>query len=267
MKVYALVGKSGTGKSYQATNLCRELNIDGIIDDGLFIYGNDIVAGTSAKRQRTKVGAIKTAIFMDEQHRMNVIDGINKIWPDSILIIGTSDEMVKKIDEVLKLPEISKTIYIEDITTEKERNEALKQRLETGKHVIPAPSFQLKRDFSGYFMDPLKIFRTFERNKDYSEKAVVRPTYSYRGDYTISEQVLMDIVHEIASEEEQVREITRVDVTKLTDGIKVRVGVVMVKGANLVVAAVGLQKDMHDRIEYMTAFNVIDMFIDVRGTA
>ena len=265
MKVYALVGKSGTGKSYQATNLCRELNIDGIIDDGLFIYGNDIVAGTSAKRQKTKVGAIKTAIFMDESHRDDVKAGINRIWPDSILVIGTSDKMVEAIVEALELPEISRTIYIEEITTEKERNEALKQRKESGKHVIPVPSFQLKRDFSGYFMDPLKILRTFGRSKEVSEKAVVRPTYSYRGDYTISEQVLSDIVEEIASGEELVKEITRVDVTTLAGGIKIRVGVVMAKGANLVVASVGLQKEMHDRIEYMTAFNVIDMFIDVRG--
>jgi ABC-type glutathione transport system ATPase component len=51
MKVYALVGKSGTGKSYQAQNLCRELKIKGIIDDGLFIYENKVISGISAKRQ------------------------------------------------------------------------------------------------------------------------------------------------------------------------------------------------------------------------
>ena len=62
MKIYTLVGKSGTGKSYQAMNLCKELNIEGIIDDGLFIYKNRIVAGISAKRQATTIGAIKTAL-------------------------------------------------------------------------------------------------------------------------------------------------------------------------------------------------------------
>ena len=51
MKVYALVGKSGTGKSYQAMNLCHEKNIEAIIDDGLFIYKNNVVAGISAKRE------------------------------------------------------------------------------------------------------------------------------------------------------------------------------------------------------------------------
>ena len=69
MKVYALVGKSGTGKSYQAVNLCKELNIEAIIDDGLFIEGNDVVAGISAKRQATMIGAIKTALFTTDEHK------------------------------------------------------------------------------------------------------------------------------------------------------------------------------------------------------
>ena len=68
MKVYSLTGKSGTGKSYQAMNICRDKNIESIIDDGLFIYKNRVEAGISAKRQKTMVGAIKTALFTDENH-------------------------------------------------------------------------------------------------------------------------------------------------------------------------------------------------------
>ena len=60
MKVYTLVGKSGTGKSYQALTLCKDLNIESIIDDGLFIYHSQVIAGMSAKRQNTTIGAIKT---------------------------------------------------------------------------------------------------------------------------------------------------------------------------------------------------------------
>ena len=68
MKVYTLTGKSGTGKSYQAINLCKEKNIESIIDDGLFIYRNRVEAGISAKRQKTLVGAIKTALFTLDEH-------------------------------------------------------------------------------------------------------------------------------------------------------------------------------------------------------
>ena len=46
MKVYALVGKSGTGKSYQAMNICKEKNMYAIVDDGLLIHGNAVAAGT-----------------------------------------------------------------------------------------------------------------------------------------------------------------------------------------------------------------------------
>ena len=63
MKIYTLVGKSGTGKSHHATELCKNKNIESIIDDGLFIYRNNVIAGTSAKRQDTKIGAVKTALF------------------------------------------------------------------------------------------------------------------------------------------------------------------------------------------------------------
>ena len=42
MKVYGLIGKSGTGKSFQAVNLCKRLKIESIIDDGLFICRNTV---------------------------------------------------------------------------------------------------------------------------------------------------------------------------------------------------------------------------------
>ena len=76
MKVYSLTGKSGTGKSYRAISLSQELNIEAIIDDGLFIYRNVIAAGISAKRQDTKMGAIKTALFLDEEEQ----NAIKKIF-------------------------------------------------------------------------------------------------------------------------------------------------------------------------------------------
>lgn len=269
MKVYALTGKSGTGKSYQATNLCREMNIEAIIDDGLLIFGNSIVAGVSAKRQDTMIGATKTALFSDPEHRRSVIEGIKRTKPESILVLGTSDKMARLICEALELPEISRIIHIEDITTEKERAEAGKQRRELGKHVIPAPAFELKRDFSGYLLDPLKIFRTWGRGKGrgFSEKSVVRPTYSYRGDYTISDKVIRDIVTNVAAGTEQVREILRVDAVKKKEGITVKVSVIMKQGCNLYDVAGKVQKQLYEKVEYMTAFNVIDLDIDIRGLA
>lgn len=54
IKVYAFVGPSGTGKSYRAQMVASENNINYIIDDGLLINENNVVAGTSAKKSAYK---------------------------------------------------------------------------------------------------------------------------------------------------------------------------------------------------------------------
>ena len=99
MKIYGLSGKSGTGKSYNASELCYRLNIPAIIDDGLFIYGSSIAAGVSAKKQETRIGAVKTALFMDNDHCAQVRAAIRRAKPSAILILGTSDDMVEKIED------------------------------------------------------------------------------------------------------------------------------------------------------------------------
>ena len=62
-RTFALVGKSGTGKSFKARQVARRFRIDLIIDDGLLIRGQKIIAGRSAKREKGILSAIKTAVF------------------------------------------------------------------------------------------------------------------------------------------------------------------------------------------------------------
>ena len=140
MKIIALTGPSGTGKSFQAQTICSERAIDGMIDDGLFVYHESLAAGKSAKREKTKTGAIKTALFTRDDHAREVADAIGRLAPESILVLGTSDKMADRITDRLGLPRASEYIHIEDITTEEERELALKQRKQQGKHVIPVPT-------------------------------------------------------------------------------------------------------------------------------
>ena len=72
MEVYALVGPSGTGKSHQAMNVAYDYGIDTVIDDGLLIKDGFKVAGSSAKREATALGAVKRAIFLDPQHAREI---------------------------------------------------------------------------------------------------------------------------------------------------------------------------------------------------
>jgi len=267
MKVYALVGKSGTGKSYQAVNLCGEENIEGIIDDGLFIVGNGILAGVSAKRQTTKIGAVKTALFTDEAHREAVKKKIREVSPASILIIGTSPGMARRIADRLELPEIEKIVHIESITTDNERETAIRQRRDHGKHVIPAPTFQIKREFSGYFVDPLRIFRSRDKGGKggFAEKSVVRPTYSYMGDYVISDKVISDIVDCILKSGDGSLAAARVLTENTSNGIEIKVLVSARYGVKIMETARSFQQQVASRVGYMTAFNVDHVDVEVRG--
>ena len=265
MKIYGFYGKSGTGKSYHAMGLCKELDLEAIIDDGLFIYGNRVLAGISAKRQNTKIKAIKTALFTDVEHCREVRNKIQEVNPPGILILGTSQEMVHKIRERLGLPEPVKMISIEEITTESQRETAKKQRKELGKHVIPAPPFQIKRQFSGYFLDPLRIFRSRGGKTTYAEKTVVRPTYSYLGDYDLSDKVITDIATYIGERIPGVENVIRVSVESSDEGVRIIILVIMKYGAMIVNVAKELQRKVSEQVEAMTAFNIISVDIDVRG--
>lgn len=266
MKVYSLVGKSGTGKSFHAMNLCGEKDIQAIIDDGLFIYDGHIEQGISAKREATKIGAIKTALFTNEEHRASVAEKIKEINPQKILILGTSVGMVDRIAERLELPEIEERIFIEDITTEAERNEAHKQRYELGKHVIPVPAGQLRVDFSGYFLHPLRMFKGFGgMAQKQDEKSIVRPTYSYMGEFYISDKVITDIVGYLCRKNAGIHSVNKVISQNTKNGVEMSVSVTMRYGTQIKECAKTLQKEIISQVESMTAFNIKSVDVVVKG--
>lgn len=268
MNVYGLSGKSGTGKSYQALNVCRAKRIEYIVDDGLLITGNSVVAGRSAKRQATMIGAIKTALFTDDEHRAEVSGVIRARQPQSILILGTSDQMIHTIVKKLDLPPVTEMIQIEDITNQKERDVARAQRKQHGKHVIPAATFQLKHQFSGYFLNPLKIFQHKMDpggGRETYERSVVRPTYSYLGGYTISEKVIADIIHAVGKSRPKIRAISKIVTTNFHEGIRISADILMQAGCQVPDEARQFQEEIVREIEDMTSFNVLFVTLTVKG--
>ena len=90
MDVIALVGPSGTGKSHRALQVAREHGADAIIDDGILIKDGHIIAGESAKTEKSKIMAVRRAIFILPGHADDVRAAIQRIQPHRILVIGTS---------------------------------------------------------------------------------------------------------------------------------------------------------------------------------
>ena len=235
IRVYAFVGPSGTGKSYRAQMVANENNIHYIIDDGLFIKDNEIIAGESAKKAPTKIETVKKALFLQDSQKEEIRKAIEKYKPESILILGTSDGMVKKIADNIGLPEIQKIIYIEDIATKEEIEEARRSRITEGKHVIPVPTFEIKKDFSGFILDPLQIFKFKGRNnKPYiSEKSIIRPTFSYLGNFTISDTVFRQIIEHVAKKDKSIYSVIRTRIDNQPEGPYVYIEVIVEYGSNV----------------------------------
>lgn len=261
LKVYAFVGPSGTGKSYRAQMVASEKGIHFIIDDGLLIKDNEIVAGLSAKKAPTKIETVKHALFYQEEERKPIEKALKKYKPSKILILGTSDGMVKKIAENLDLPEISETIYISDVATEEEMQTARHIRVTEGKHVIPVPTFELKKDFSGYLLDPLQIFKSKGAGqKPYiSEKTIIRPTFSYLGKFTISDTVFRQIMEYLAENMPAIYKVVRTRVTSTEAGPTIYMEVIVTYGYNIQESLKEFKAKAIKEIENLTAMNVVSM--------
>ena len=266
IKVYAFVGPSGTGKSYRAQLVANENDIHYIIDDGLLIHDNDVVAGNSAKKAPTKIETVKKAIFIDKKDREQMRDAIKNIEPESILILGTSDGMIEKITENLGLPKTEKTIYINQVATETEMETARRIRTTEGKHVIPVPTFEIKRDFAGYILDPLQIFKYRKNNEPYiSEKSIIRPTFSYLGKFTISDTVFRQITEYIAKKTEGIHRVSRVRVENSIGATNIYVEVYVIFGYNIVNVLRDFKQRVKKEIEKLTTMNVQEVSVVAKG--
>ena len=267
IKVYAFVGPSGTGKSYRAQMVASSRNIEYIIDDGLLVNNNRVIAGESAKKAPTKIETVKHALFYTEEKRKDVIAAIKKYKPESILILGTSDGMVQKIAANLGLPEITETIYINDVATEQEMETARRIRVTEGKHVIPVPTFEIKKEFSGYLLDPLQIFKSKGiGNKPYiSEKSIIRPTFSYMGNYQISDTVFKEIIEYLSEKTEYIHDINKIRIDTTQTGVSIYMEVVVKFGFNIVDSLSDFKKKCSREIENLTAMNVDEMEVIVKG--
>lgn len=267
IKVYAFVGPSGTGKSYRAQMVAGENNINYIIDDGLLIKGNKVIAGTSAKKAPSKIETIRHALFINENEKKEIQKAIKKYKPDGILILGTSDGMVEKIARNLEIPIPEKVIYIQDVATDDEMEKAKRMRVTEGKHVIPVPTFEIKKDFSGYLLDPLQIFKTKGKgNLPYiSEKSLIRPTFSYLGNFTISDNVIKQIIECVVIKNNAIFKISKIRVNNYELGPEIYMEVILNYGFNIVEELKKLKLKIIKEIERLTSMSVQNIEVLAKG--
>ena len=280
MEVVAFVGSSGTGKSHRALVVAHENKIECIIDDGILIHDNKIVAGFSAKKESSRLKAVRRAIFQDEVQVKSVREQLDKIKPNKLMIIGTSDNMVKKITKALGLQEPDRYIRIEDVATPKEIEKAQHARLKEGKHIIPVPTMELKSHFRGYLIDPIKTMwrrRTLKKQDQDTlgqigsegfERSVVRPAFSYYGRLTFDDEVIIKLIRNGLKKVAGVDETSIISFKKSDkgqNGLVVDMAVVIEHGYPVKPLMQQVQKSVRNEIEYITSMSIERMSIKVKN--
>ncbi|MGO8692959.1 MAG: hypothetical protein ACLQMF_04725 [Rectinemataceae bacterium] len=266
IRVYALVGESGTGKSFRAKLVAQKYGIDMIIDDGLLIRGDTLLAGRSAKKEQLYMSAVKTALFHDKAHRDEVARALQREKFRKILVIGTSDKMVRKICERLQIPHPGKIIKIEDVASREEIEKAVRSRKIEGKHVIPVPALEIRRNYPSIFYDSIRVFlkRNFgtapARPRVY-EKSVVRPEYTKRGRVSISEAALSQMVVHCVDEFDDSVRIRRLAVRSDTQGYRLTLVLEVPFGTRLASNAHALQEYIVENIERFTGILIEEVNI------
>jgi len=250
IKTFALIGESGTGKSFRAKLVAQKYGIDFIIDDGLLIRDNRILAGHSAKKEKSILAAVKVALFDDKEQRQDVIKRLRNERFRKILLLGTSEKMVIKIAARLELPAPARLIHIEDIASQEEIEKAIRTRKIEGKHVIPVPSIEVKRNYPHIFYDAIRILtrrrlqETLVNKAQMHEKSVVRPEYSKRGKVIISEAALSQMVIHCVDEYNEQILIKKISVKDDDAGYRLVITIDVPFGLQL-------GGDMHDLQQYI----------------
>ena len=263
--VYALVGESGTGKSFRSKLLAEQYNINAIIDDGLLIQDEKIIAGHSAKREKTYMGAVRAALFDDKEHRDAVAKVLKKSHIKKILILGTSEKMVMKIAMRLQLPQPSKIIHIEEIATQEEIEKAAKSRHVEGKHVIPVPSIEVKKTYPQIFSNSMHDFFSkglFAKKKGkLLEKSIVQPEFSKKGRVEISEAALTQMVMHCVAEESPDVKVKKIAIKTDSRGYRLVVTIDVPFGTQLTGKVHKLQQYIIDKIETFTGILIEEVSI------
>ena len=272
MEVFGFIGASGTGKSHHALVVAYDHDIQTIIDDGLLIDHNRIVAGRSAKEETNRLKAVRRAIFNKPEDAAAMRAALARVHPPKLLILGTSKHMIHRICQALDLPEASQFIRIEDVSCPSEIAKARAIRLKEGKHIIPVPTMELKSHFHGYLLDPIRSFLSGRGGrKSGVEQSVVRPVFSYYGKLVFSDDVLFALVRHTLKGMSGIARVNRVKVAKNylshANGLAIILTLTIYYGENIRQLLRRVKDEVQQSVEYTTGMSVDVMKITIRGIA
>ena len=255
IEVYAFVGPAGTGKSQRASQVARQHGIDLIVDDGLVVSRGRIMAGRSAKSEVNMVRAIRRAIFEYPAHRAEVSNFLEGRAPCKLMVLATSEGMVRKIVAKLGLSDPVKIIGITDVATQEEIDNALRERREKKQHVVPVARTQIQRNFAGKLVSQLKdLFKSKDKEDG---RTIVKPPFSFDGRVTIGKEAVMGMCRRLVVMGEYVCKVHEIDLETDDDSLAVNLEIdVKLVDRNALDIARLLQKKLRVGLSYFTGMDV-----------
>ena len=264
MRVVGIYGESGTGKSTSALSYAHEESIEAIIDDGILIKDGKKIAGISAKFEKNALKAVRRAIFQEEEHCTEVKHAIVSHQLESILIIGTSQKMIKKIANRLELPPIQKYVAIEEIRSHEEILLAKYIREMFGKHTMPIPKNEVEQNFFKRMIQ--KGWDIFSHKKEkIGETTIVSPDFHSQSIF-INQRVYDEILHHIVEHFPLTRKIYRshFQFTDYFPVIYVEIAIAAPVTYNLWSELTRLQKEIRDAFFTMVHIKLTKIHIHVK---
>ncbi len=269
VKVIAFVGTAGTGKSTRANRVAKERGIDYFIDDALLIEDGYILAGSTAKKAKTRIESVRLAMFFDEATANNMRRAIADLDTDKLMILGTSDGMVYKICENLWLNPPAEFIRISDVSSPEEQESAKFTRKTQGSHAIPVTSMEIKHEFSGAYYDPIRVLRRrfaydVEEVIAGSQRTIVRPTFSSKGSNVITDEAMTSLIELLLTEVEALADITDLEVRTSTYGALLNLEISVYYGYNAQDVMNEIQEILIEQVEFYTSINILGVNVICR---
>jgi hypothetical protein len=186
VRVTALVGRSGTGKTFRARLIAEKRGMEVIVDDGLIIRGATILTGHWAKKESSIVAAARQALFAEKSHALEAREALKGFSFRNVLIVGTSLKMARKIAANLWLPSPSEVIRIGDIATLGEIEAAMRHRGSRSSHASPVPVVRVRRGPARSLLAAVgNVFRRVGRSP-----RIETPSTDARGSVVFSESAV-----------------------------------------------------------------------------
>ena len=98
-----------------------------------------------------------------------------------------------------------------------------------------------------------------------SEKSIIRPTFSYLGNFTISDSVFRQIAERVAKKMPAIYEVTRTRVENYGDGISIYMEAIINYGNNVVEVLEEFKKKVKKEIEKQTAMSTLRIDLVAKG--